>query len=129
MLCGFDSREFGASGEDSGVLGKAVAVIGGRVRVGRVRLRANVLDASVAVANRLVDESEIGVAVARARREVASQGLCDHGLVVAEGEACWEGRADDEGGDALQCEKVAYVEHNLVEFRLECTECGALLYV
>ena len=97
---------------------------------GRVRLRANVVDANVAgVVDRLVDESEIGVDVARARGEVASQELCDHGLLVAEDEACRDSRANDEGGDASQCETVACAEHERVEFRLECTECGALLYV
>ena len=81
MLCGSDSRQFGASGEDGGVLGEAVGILGGRVHVGRVRFRANVLGANVAVVNHLVGESEIGADVARAREEAASQELCDHGSV------------------------------------------------
>ena len=43
---------------------EAVAVLGGSVRVGRVRLRADVLDVDVAVVDRLVEESEIGADVA-----------------------------------------------------------------
>ena len=87
------------------------------MRIGRVRLRANVLDANVAVVDRLVDKSEIGAALARPRGK------------VAEDEACRESRADDEGGDASQCEKVACAEPERVVFRLERTECGAMLYV
>ena len=45
---------------------------------------ANVLDANVAVSDRLVDDSEIGADMARARGEVASHELCDLRLVVAE---------------------------------------------
>ena len=39
------------------------------MRVGRVRLRADVFDADVAVVDRLVDESDIGADVVRSRRE------------------------------------------------------------
>ena len=60
--------------------------------VGRVGLRANVLDANVAVIDRLVDESEIGADVARAQGDVASQELGDRGLVVAEDEPRRESR-------------------------------------
>ena len=59
----FDSEEFGASGDDGGVLRKAVVVLSGSARVHRVRLRAGVLDADVAVVDRLVNESEIGADV------------------------------------------------------------------
>ena len=61
------SGEFGVVGEDGDVFGEAAAVLGGRMRVGRVHLRANVLGADFAVVGRLVDEAEVGADVVRAR--------------------------------------------------------------